>query len=99
MNEFMVMMYNRAVKPEDRVYMLGDVAFNKRDLVILNRMNGRKVLIKGNHDNLDLKDYLPYFDDIRAVHTISGLILTIFLFTQKALVDGLITSMGTPMQM
>lgn len=29
-------------------------------------MQGRKVLVKGNHDIFKLKDYLPYFDDIRA---------------------------------
>lgn len=76
MNEYMVMMHNRVVQPNDRVYFLGDVAFHKRDLEVLGRMNGRKVLIKGNHDTLELKDYLPYFDDIRGVHQFSGLILS-----------------------
>lgn len=35
----------------------------------------RKILIKGNHDNLDLKDYLPYFDDIRGSHQFDGFLL------------------------
>ena len=76
MNEFMIMQHNRVVHPSDRVYFLGDLAFHKRDLEVLGRMNGRKVLIKGNHDTLELKDYLPYFDDIRGVHQFSGLILS-----------------------
>lgn len=76
MNEYMIMQHNRVVGPSDRVYFLGDLAFHKRDLEVLGRMNGRKVLIKGNHDTLELKDYLPYFDDIRGVHQFSGLILS-----------------------
>lgn len=75
MNEYMVMKHNRVVGVNDRVYFLGDVAFHKRDLAILARMNGRKVLIKGNHDNLELKDYLPYFDDIRGSHQFDGFLL------------------------
>ena len=39
-------------------------------------MNGRKVLIKGNHDTLELKEYLPYFDDIRGVHQFDGMVIT-----------------------
>ena len=76
MNEYMVMQHNRVVKPSDRVYFLGDLAFHKRDLEVLARMNGRKVLIIGNHDTLELKDYLPYFDDIRGVHQFDGLVLS-----------------------
>jgi calcineurin-like phosphoesterase family protein len=75
MNEYIVMMHNRVVQPNDRVYFLGDVAFHKRDLSILNRMNGRKVLIKGNHDTLELKEYTPYFDDVRGCHQVAGLFM------------------------
>lgn len=76
MNEYIVMQHNRVVCPQDRVYFLGDIAFHKRDLSILSRMNGRKVLIKGNHDTLELKDYSPYFDDIRVYHQLDGMLLT-----------------------
>ena len=76
MNEYMIMQHNRVVGMNDRVYFLGDVAFHKRDLFMLSRMNGRKVLIKGNHDTLDLKEYLPYFDDIRGSHQFDGIIMT-----------------------
>ncbi len=76
MNEFIVMQHNRVVQPADRVYFLGDFCFHRRDLYILSRMNGRKVLIKGNHDKLELKDYLPYFDDIRGSHQFDGMLLS-----------------------
>lgn len=65
-DDALVERWNAVVKPKDRVYHLGDVAINRRGLVQLQRLNGRKCLIKGNHDIFKLKDYLPYFDDIRA---------------------------------
>jgi calcineurin-like phosphoesterase family protein len=38
----------------------------RKDLWMLGQLQGRKVLVKGNHDIFSLKDYAPYFDDIRA---------------------------------
>lgn len=58
--------HNAVVSPEDRVYLLGDVVINRRHLWKLGQLKGRKVLVKGNHDIAKLKEYLPYFDDIRA---------------------------------
>lgn len=58
--------HNAVVKAEDRVYMLGDVCINRRNLFLLGRLTGRLVLVKGNHDIFKLKDYLPWFDDIRS---------------------------------
>lgn len=66
MNETMVNNWNDVVKDCDVVYHLGDVVINRNALPILDRLNGRKVLIKGNHDIFKLKDYVKYFDDIRA---------------------------------
>ena len=75
-DETMIDRHNSVVKSEDRVYFVGDVCFHKRDLHKVGRMNGRKVLIKGNHDLLDTKDYLEYFDDIRGSHQFSGMLIT-----------------------
>ena len=75
-DEAMIDRHNAVVKDNDRIYMVGDIAFHKRDLPLLSRMKGRKVLIKGNHDICDLKDYLPYFDDIRGVHQFAGMVIT-----------------------
>lgn len=66
MDETMVANWNGTVKPQDTVYHLGDVVINRKALAILWRLNGRKILIKGNHDIFKLKDYVQHFDDIRA---------------------------------
>jgi calcineurin-like phosphoesterase family protein len=52
MNEHMVEMWNYVVQPEDTVYHLGDVFFGPKHeaITLCNRLNGHKVLIKGNHD-------------------------------------------------
>lgn len=78
MNEYMVMQHNRRVRPGDKVYFLGDVtmARNAKSLEILGRMNGEKILIKGNHDLAKAEQYLQYFKDIRVYHQFDGMILS-----------------------
>ncbi len=78
MNEIMVQRHNERVRPNDKVYFLGDVTMsrNARGLEILGRMNGEKVLIKGNHDLCKPQQYLQYFKDIRGSHQFDGMILT-----------------------
>lgn len=76
MDEAMVENWNRVVSPTSTIYHLGDVAINRRHLHTLSRLNGDKVLIKGNHDIFKLKDYLPYFRDIRAYHVVDRCILS-----------------------
>ncbi len=75
-DEFIIQQHNSVVKPNDRWYCIGDLTFNNKYLHLVSRLNGRKVLIKGNHDVLKLNQYAHYFDDIRACHPIAGLILT-----------------------
>ena len=65
-DQSIVAWHNERVKPEDRVYMLGDVAINRRYLWLIGQLVGRLVLVKGNHDIFKLDDYRKYFDDIRA---------------------------------
>jgi calcineurin-like phosphoesterase family protein len=76
MNRDMVEYWNQTVKPSDKVYHLGDVVINRRYLSILGELNGDKVLIKGNHDLFKLKDYVPYFRDIRAYWPMNGFLLS-----------------------
>lgn len=78
MDEALVDNWNSVVNPADRVYVLGDLAINRRGIATVGRCNGRKVLVKGNHDIFKLKDYLPFFDDIRAyvVQPKNGLIMS-----------------------
>jgi calcineurin-like phosphoesterase family protein len=72
MDDEMVRRWNDAVRPGDKVYHLGDVVINRRALSTLDRLNGDKVLIKGNHDIFKLEDYTKYFRDIRAYHVMTG---------------------------
>jgi calcineurin-like phosphoesterase family protein len=56
MDEALIENWNKVVKPNSRVYHLGDVVINRRALPTLYRLNGDKVLIKGNHDIFKLTD-------------------------------------------
>lgn len=76
MDEVMIENWNKTVKPNDKVYHLGDVVINRVGFKVLSRLNGKKVLIKGNHDIFPLKDYLPHFYDIRAYHILDNMILS-----------------------
>jgi len=72
MNEDIIQKHNSKVKPKDKVYFLGDVVFHKSCFPLLERMNGDKVLVKGNHDLHDLSLYSKYFRDIRGSHSFPG---------------------------
>lgn len=76
MDEEMVRRWNETVRPNDKVYHLGDVVINRRALSTLSRLNGDKVLIKGNHDIFKLEEYTPYFRDVRGYHVMNGMILS-----------------------
>lgn len=58
MNNAMVEEWNHKVQPEDTVYILGDVAFMSGSDAgrMVNRLNGTKILIEGNHDRKTLMD-------------------------------------------
>ena len=72
-DELMIENWNKVVKPNDRIYHLGDVCYHcgNRDQ-IMQRLNGKKVLIKGNHDRDQLGWYMKYFEDIRGTFHIDG---------------------------
>lgn len=77
MSEDMIRWYNEVVHPEDRVYILGDIAMNRKALDrSLPRLMGRKILVRGNHDTDKLSYYEQYFDDIRAYVPKKGFILS-----------------------
>lgn len=76
MDEEMVRRWNDRVRPTDKVYHLGDVVINRKALRVLSRLNGDKVLIRGNHDIFKLSDYTEHFRDIRGYHVMNGMILS-----------------------
>lgn len=75
MNEVIIKNWNDRVKPEDTVYVLGDMVMGQLDAgrECLKRLSGKIVLIRGNHDSpkriemykemgIEVHDiyYLPY---------------------------------------
>lgn len=71
--------WNSVVTNDDIVYVLGDMFWCKMDeaIEILDKLNGQKILIKGNHDKcndnrfrarfLGIHDYLEVDDDGRKI--------------------------------
>ena len=76
MDEHMVKVWNETVRPNDKVYHLGDVVINRKALKTLSRLNGDKVLIRGNHDIFRDDEYRQYFRELRAYHVMNGMILS-----------------------
>lgn len=76
MDEAIVTRWNERVAEFDRVYVLGDVAIARRNLVTLGRLRGKLRLVKGNHDIFRLRDYIPYFEEIHGAAVRENLILT-----------------------
>ena len=69
MNNAMAEEWNHKVQPEDTVYILGDVAFMSGSDAgrMVKRLNGKKILIQGNHDKKTLKD-ATFFNAFEEVH-------------------------------
>ena len=59
MDEMLIKNWNEVVSNNDTVLHLGDVGFGKKEYVasIIKRLNGKKILIMGNHDNWSEQAY------------------------------------------
>lgn len=77
MDETMVQRWNEVVKPSDHIYHLGDVAMYRRCLKIVQRLNGHKRLIFGNHDVYDYK----YYTEVGFKKLMSYRVLDGFMFS------------------
>lgn len=63
----MIQEWNKRVrKPTDKIYVLGDFSFANANMTapILNRLNGHKILILGNHDYAAHKMILAGFQEV-----------------------------------
>lgn len=60
MDAELIRRWNAKVKPQDTVYILGDISWYSasKSAEIMRSLNGRKILIKGNHDYNILKPEL-----------------------------------------
>jgi len=60
MDENIIKNWNNVVGKHDMIFILGDISFHKSDktLEIVKRLQGRKILILGNHDTKSVGHYL-----------------------------------------
>ena len=70
MNEHMVRQWNSVVSPDSLVLHCGDVFFTKDGWKILDRLNGKKELIMGNHDDKAMEHYTRYFRRLHGSYTV-----------------------------
>lgn len=67
-DEIMVDNWNKLIGPQDHVYHLGDVVIARRNLDICRRLNGKKRLVRGNHDIFRTQEYIDVgFEEIYGV--------------------------------
>ena len=66
MHEIMIEKWNKKVRPQDKVYHLGDVTFkyNHEFTELMFRLNGHKRLIVGNHDEIKNPTLLYPFEKV-----------------------------------
>lgn len=76
MNETIVRRYNEVVRPQDKCYILGDVAMKDTGIQYLKRLNGHKRLILGNHDYGNMRLYASYFESIYSSRLLDRMIFT-----------------------
>jgi calcineurin-like phosphoesterase family protein len=75
MNAMMIAEWNETVGPEDLTYILGDFAFlhANKATAIAHSLNGRKILIEGNHDKklLTQRHFRDCFEEVHLYHEIN----------------------------
>ncbi len=76
-DEHIIQQHNKVVGQKDTCWFLGDVVINRRYLKLIERFNGRKRLILGNHDIFKNKDYYNAgFEDLHAFRKFDGFVAT-----------------------
>lgn len=65
--------WNALVSDGDRVFVVGDVSWNRTSLHLIRACRGKKILVAGNHDQFKASTYLEFFDDVRGVAELDGL--------------------------
>jgi calcineurin-like phosphoesterase family protein len=64
-DDCIIQQWNDTVSANATVYCLGDVVIRRIGLSKLKYLNGRKILVPGNHDIFSAQEYLEYFEDVR----------------------------------
>lgn len=77
MNEHIISEWNKIVHKKDTTYILGDITMEKDNYEILNRLNGIKKVILGNHDRPQhVKSLLKYVNSVQSMKYYKGMIIT-----------------------
>jgi calcineurin-like phosphoesterase family protein len=77
MDETLVENWNKVVRPQDKVYHLGDVAIKKPYVATVKRCNGHKRLVRGNHDIWAMGIYLHAgFEEIYGSRKLEDMLFT-----------------------
>lgn len=79
MDNFLITKWNAKVSDEDDVYIIGDICLGNPSRY-LERLNGKKHLITGNHDRETIKNCRHYFESIDTYKKIHDGNKTVILF-------------------
>ncbi len=71
MDNDMIRKWNLRVKAGDTVYVLGDFAFDDTSAQVIEKLQGRKVLLLGNHDEALTLATLRKFDCVKTIDTVN----------------------------
>lgn len=76
-DEYIVKQWNSVVTKRDITYILGDVTMEKANYEILNRLNGVKYVVLGNHDKIGhTREMLNYVNSVAGMMKYKGVFLT-----------------------
>jgi calcineurin-like phosphoesterase family protein len=76
-DEYIIKQWNSVVNKRDTTYILGDITMEKPEYSILSKLNGRKIIVGGNHDKPHhSKQLLQYVDSIAGMVQYKGIFLT-----------------------
>ena len=65
--------WNSVVTKRDLVWVLGDIAFSQEGFDALSELNGRKKMVRGNHDNyFTTEQWLQHFETVEGLTRYKG---------------------------
>lgn len=77
-DEYLIEQWNKTIHNKDLTYILGDVTMETaQHYYQLDRLNGRKIVVLGNHDLVrDVKELLKYVENVAGMIDYKGCCLT-----------------------
>ena len=77
MNNHIISEWNKIIHKKDTVILCGDITMEKDNYEILNKLNGIKKVILGNHDEPQhIKSLLKYVNSVQSMKYYKGIIIT-----------------------